>query len=295
MVVTGIPRQKSRRYDGAEAAAFLRFDLLREQRQQGEFRVRLDTLRRSVSKAVAAGYRRMFNNESVKVTMSQWREHRPDADFWLAATTTWSAEQEVYLGLSTEALFSLSDLFFTNQVNHGVESARDAVEGQRNVSETEERLARRLFLYQLTELAQALGLPAKADWEIRRVAEQPDTALPCCDISFSTEQVQCEWQLCWPTALDAAPAIDTPPDLGDSLRHALKRVPVRLRVEVAALSSVLGRLSDLKAGEVLPLELHDQAVARIGAVNCCRGRVAENDGSLVMQVTNVMGTSDGGR
>ncbi len=89
--------------------------------------------------------------------------------------------------------------------------------------------------------------------------------------------------------------IEIPPDLDRSLHRALVRIPVRLRVEVATQATSLGKLGRLRAGEVLPLELHDQAVARIGAVSCCRGRVAEDDGELVLQVTRLMEASDEGR
>lgn len=292
MDFNGAPRRKSRRLDGTEAAAYPRFDLLREQRQREAFLARLDALRRPVGEAAALLYRRMFNNGSIQLSASTWQQRAPEADFWLAATTVLRPGQVAYFGFSASALFALSELFFGGATNlSSAGDNPDAAHSQRNVSETEERLARRLFLYHATELARALGLESP-EWEIHSVTAPPAEVLPCCDIAFSSDQLQCSWQLCWPEGLDVASATAFPPDLDRKLRHALVRIPVRLRIEVAAMATVLGKLGSLRAGEVLPLELHDQAVARVGEVKCCRGRMAEDGGELVLQVTDVMGAAD---
>ena len=277
MVVT-VSQRRTRRFDGAEAAAFPTFDLLSERRQREAMLARLDGLRRSFVDAISSPYQVMFNDGGVRLALSPWRECRPSADFWLAASVPAQPELCVYFGRSGPTLFMLSELFFG-----GTGTLAEQNFFQRSVTETEERLAKKLFQYQLAALTAAFGLTA-APWEIRWVAEGP-ALMPVSEVSFSKEQFQVTWQLCWPLALDGAEPepVSPPAELDAALRAALTRVPVRLRVEVGELRTALGRLSQLRAGDVLPRELHEQAVARIGAVLCCRGRVAEQGNGLVLQ------------
>lgn len=293
MASPNFPRRRVRRISGDAAAALPTFNLLREQRQRDAMLGRLSGLRRSVMEEVAALYQNMFNDAALRLTASSWSERMPQADFWLAATCLDKADQVVYFGLSGPTLFKLSDLFFG-----GVDSARsntaeagdDSV--QRSVTETEERLAKKVFHYQLLAQAYALGLAA-SDWEIRWVEEGPQDPMPTSEITLGTEQLKISWQFCWPVTLDIDRVVDVPPDLGERITTALTQIPVRLRVEVGGLSATLGHLETLKAGDVLPLNLHEQAIARIGDVVCCRGRVAEQGNGLVLQTTAWAGVNDG--
>lgn len=281
MVVTA-SRRRTRRFDGAEAAAFPTFDLLSEQRRRETVLARLDAARRAFIDALSGPFQVMFNDGGVRMGLGPWRECQGVADLWLAASVPAQPGASVYFGLNGPTLFMLSELFFGGT---GMLAEQDF--HQRSVTETEERLARKLFLYQLNALTGALGL-APATWDIRWAAEGPPP-MPVGEVTFTRGQFQASWQLCWPPALDGAePEPASPPaELEVALRDALTRVPVRLRVEVGELRTALGRIGQLRAGDVLPLELHEQAVARLGSVVCCRGRVAEQGGSLVLQVTAV--------
>jgi flagellar motor switch protein FliM len=49
----------------------------------------------------------------------------------------------------------------------------------------------------------------------------------------------------------------------------------------------LAEVSELQVGDVLPLEMGEPVVAAIGSRGCFRGQVAEHQGHLVFQVTDV--------
>lgn len=94
-----------------------------------------------------------------------------------------------------------------------------------------------------------------------------------------------QWFLWWPCTPEEA---ETPAlELSATLEQALTSVPFRLRVVMQQWAMNLAEVSELQVGDVLPLEMSEPVVAAIGPRGCFRGQVAEHQGHLVFQVTDV--------
>jgi flagellar motor switch protein FliM len=278
--------RRLRRFDGAEADSFPRYDLVRAQRRRGELVALLNALSRSIFDDVEARFRNLFHQSRVALSAGDWAiAGAPVAKFWLRACLPQRPEEVAWLGFDGAALSVLSDLFF------GHDSSATRPRNLPSVSDTEERIAKRVLVCQLEAIASAFGLPC-AGWEVRWDEAGPTEPLPGCSVTLSAETLKCGWSLCWSTSAVTEESAAPGPEAAAALEQAVLRVPVRLRVEVARLQVPLGRLEGLRPGDVLPLRLHSEAPARVGGFSCSQGRVAEDGDALVFQITKVFGQND---
>jgi flagellar motor switch/type III secretory pathway protein FliN len=68
--------------------------------------------------------------------------------------------------------------------------------------------------------------------------------------------------------------------------HALHKTPVRLNVQLSKKVLPLTQVLQLKANDILPIELLNHAPVNIGKETLFTGRVAEQDGQLVLILNN---------
>ncbi len=153
----------------------------------------------------------------------------------------------------------------------------------RGVSETERRLGNSL-LSMLTDNLVARILPEAVPASPRMLGFKPDIAAVSYlkfEIHFAGRQLS--WVLALP-ALEVAPQAQNEPvitGLAVELNAGLPGLNTRLSVPLASFELPLGRLAELREGDVLPIHLLQEVVARAGDLPVLKGRVAERDGMLV--------------
>lgn len=96
-----------------------------------------------------------------------------------------------------------------------------------------------------------------------------------------------QWRLWWLQAETEAQLTDQRPVRGE-LEQAMTHLPVQLRVVMGQMAMTLADLETLQVGDVLALDMPDLVPALIGSRPCFNGRIAEQKGSLVYQVTAVI-------
>ncbi|EKE73955.1 FliM/FliN family flagellar motor switch protein [Gallaecimonas xiamenensis] len=277
--------QGRRFISGARAEQCPNYDLLGENRKADYLRGRLSAWNLKLGDALTVHCRHLFNDNGINVSLTPWLpETQFQADYWLTASC--NDNPGVFLGFGSRTLFSLSELFFGGQVS----SISDKALSNRTVSDTEERLAQKLFHYLLGGLFAELGLSLDG-WQSRWSNRGPQSTMVTSEIKLATADWQVSWLCCWPLDLggEKLPTLPAPEDMDKQLRSAVQTVPVRLKLELARFHLTLGELSDLKAGDILPIELNDKVMAHAGNVVCLGGQVAEQGEQLVLKITERVG------
>ncbi|WKE66513.1 FliM/FliN family flagellar motor switch protein [Gallaecimonas kandeliae] len=275
--------QGKRFISGARAAEYPSFDLLGERRQAALLRGRLTALNPQLADQLSTHCRHLFNDNNIQVSLSPWQPQGATADYWLGVFG--GEGQGVFLGFGSRALFGLSELFFGGQPAAMASKALSS----RTLSDTEERLAQKLFHYLLSALFPALGLNLDG-WQSRWSNRGPGEGMACCELTLAAGDWQLSWHCCWPQSLGAdKPQALPAPQLQAQLDEAVRAVPVKLTLELAQLSLNLGELARLRVGDILPIELNETVLARAGDVVCLGGQVAEQGEQLVLKVTDRVG------
>lgn len=82
--------------------------------------------------------------------------------------------------------------------------------------------------------------------------------------------------------------IDTDPELQARIQAKICQAPMHLTTTLAERRLPLGNVMDLKAGDVIPVELPSEVTVKAGNTALFTARVAENNASLVLQVQSVI-------
>ncbi|AEY02577.1 hypothetical protein GU3_14120 [Oceanimonas sp. GK1] len=181
------------------------------------------------------------------------------------------------LHIDHDTLYRLAEMTFGGQPQQGRGPRRP-------LSETERRLGAGLLTMLagdvvariLPEAVPGAGrlLPANPDFTTEtRIAFQVRLAEQSLDWVLALPRLQP------PSSEEAMPAMQAA--LGQTLNASLPRLCTRLSVPLATFDLPLWRLRELQEGEVLPINLLPEVVARAGEQPVLKGRVAERDGMLV--------------
>src|SRR5690606_561810 len=147
----------------ADGQRFPTCDLGGNQRQAEYLQAALSRLQKRLGEGLTRDYSKLLNQSAVQVRVGDWqRGPLPGAHHWLAAFDAAAPAKVASFGFDNKALFSLSELFFGGDPKKLTESALD----KRAPSETEQRLAVRLFNSLLGLLCPELGL-SLAGWQSR--------------------------------------------------------------------------------------------------------------------------------
>jgi|SRR5690554_1363595 len=283
------PYSRARKFISAsEGERFAVFDLTGKQRRTERLRVELDQQQKLLATGLSREYGRLLNQSNLQIQIEPWQADKPSeaVPYWLAAFDAASPQQIVGLGLDSKSLFSASELFFGGNPNKLTEQEL----AKRSPSETEQRLALRLFNALLGLLCPALDLNL-ANWQSRWQTTQPETDGLWTELRVISHDWNLRLYCCWPLELQNEPLPEPNPkaDLADKLSTSLSGVKIKLKVELAQLELTLADLVQLKAGDILRINLHDIAPAAAGKKVCLTGQVCEQGDQLALKVVKGVG------
>lgn len=281
------PVTKARRFLSAmEGRRYPTFDLTGEQARIETICTALGQLQKLISATLTQEYRGLLNHGSLQVTIDPW-QHKPApaANHWLAALDVANPAQAAYLGFDSRDLFGASEVFFGGDPNY----LKDSVL-QRALSESEQRLALRLFNALLKTLSPALELNLE-NWQSRWLQLPPDGPGLWTELKVSTA----DWTLRFHCGLPATLGGQQPERRTVDekqmarLQQNMLGAKIRLRVQLAQLDLNLGELLKLRKGDILGLDLQEMAAAKAGEVTCLKGQVCEQGDRLALRVVNGVG------
>jgi len=272
------------------------FDLLGRSRRAGEMAKTLNQLRPALAQRIALGVSALFNGHGCRLEFAEFTPDGPPrvADeteaavlpCWIVARAVGRNWAPAIFWFDAASAYRLAVLFFG-----GTLLASDLKHPSRPLTDAEQRLMLRLFQRHLDGFSEQLGWSGQ-EWALELV---PVEALPkqgewfSAEINLALGDQSAVWQLWWPFwRVDAEPEPVVDAALGPAVREALPRVPLRLRLVLAHTHMKLEQLTQLKAGDVVPVEWAETAQAMLGQQPFLRGRVAEHNKGLVFQVTEVV-------
>jgi len=293
MAIQAANRSGTSLLSGDEALAFPLLDLLRPDRSVHEYGQRLNGQRRAFSTLCGGCYAQLFNGHPCELEFAPFEWSLPtqtpmaEAEGWVWLQAEGRREpngrkQQALLAIAAPVLYRLAVLFFG-----GVPLSSDQEVAKRTPTDTEIRLLQRLFQHQLDICSDLLNEP-ETRWVVGPSSAEQLPRQGEWLVSEATMMVgehASQWFLWWPCTPEEAekPALE----LSAALEQALTTVPLRLRVVMQQWAMNLAEVSELQVGDVLPLEMSEPVVAAIGPRGCFRGQVAEHQGHLVFQVTDV--------
>jgi flagellar motor switch protein FliM len=273
-----------------EGSRFPVFDLTGQQQRIYELHQSLNGLNEPLMKRLTRDLGKLLSHDTLEVLCPDWHQSAPeDAEFWLSAFTPDQPHQPVLLGLDRRSLFGLSELFFGGRP----EKLADKHLESRVMADTERRLGNRLLNLILNAICPDMDLPL-ADWQstwLDVYAENPGSTF-WCPIKVSTGNCSLTMHCGWPVGKTKKPverAHDEAEVFSGRIRQSLRCMPTTLRVEVATLTLTLQDVTELKAGDILPLDLGREVKAHSGSSECLRGLICEHEDQLALRVTNIVG------
>ncbi len=290
-MLPNMSRSTQRRFLTAEqGAAYPVFDLSGQQQRAQALRRLLTEASDALASALGRELRQMLSCDSLRVTCQDWQTTVPElAEFRLLAFTPDQCDEPALLGLSRRSLFSLTEVFFGGQP----QKLTDKQIEQRSLSDTERRLCNRMLNLFLKQICGRMNLPL-ADWQSNWL--EPGAAAShnafWCPMTVAGEAWSVDLHFAWPQA-KACPI--PPADQGGTgefkarMENRLKRVATTLKVEVASLNLNLAALGELRAGQILPLDLSGEINVRAGDTDCLKGVVCEDGDRLALRITKVVG------
>jgi len=199
------------------------------------------------------------------------------------------------VSIDGELLFFMVDLFFGGSGNN--------IRRNDDMSDTELRLVERFFNQALEQFAHGwhsitswhsqltekntlrLGNPMQNNqlYQVCRFTIDVcghkgwfDIALPFAGLDFLRDQ-QCK------------PAdVETDPELQAKIQNKICQTPMRLTTTLCERNLALGKVMDLKAGDVIPVELPGEVTVRAGKTSLFTARIAENNANLVLQIQSII-------
>src|SRR5690554_5162894 len=283
------PSSRARKFISAsEGERFAVFDLTGKQRRTERLRVELDQQQKLLTTSLSREFGRLLNQSNLQIQIEPWQAGKPPeaVPHWLAAFDAATPQQLVGLGFDSKSLFSASELFFGG--NPAKLSEQELA--TRSPSETEQRLALRLFNSLLGILCPALDL-SLADWQSRWQTTQPETDGLWTELRITSHDWSLRLYCCWPLELQNEPLPEPSPVTGmtDELSASLSSVKIKLKVELAQLALTLADLLQLKAGDILRMDLHEISPAAAGKNVCLTGQVCEQGDQLALKVVKGVG------
>jgi flagellar motor switch protein FliM len=265
------------------------FDITGQLQRARDLQQSLNRLNETLAPRLTRDISKLLSHDNLQVICNDWEYNAAsDREFWLSAFTPDQPHQLVLLGLDRSALFGLSELFFGGRPEKLTEKQLST----RIMADTERRLCNRLLNLLLNGICPHLNFSV-SDWQSSWL--ETGAAIPAnllwCPIKISTGRWSATVECGWPAGrnLPEELAQDSAKEFAAQLEHKLQRVSTKVKVEVAALSLTLQDLGELKAGDILPLDLGREAKAWAGELECLRGLICEHEDRLALRITNVVG------
>jgi hypothetical protein len=288
MSASSLTLTPSRLLPAEQGRALPRYDLLGVDRAKQGHLKQMNSHLASFSLQAAGCMAQLFNSAECDLVFQDFVNagHFPpeEQQFWIEARAQRDERYRVFFSISAPVIYRLAVIFFGGQLQ-----ADEAPSQAKTLSDTEQRLLHRLCQYQVDILSSCMGL-GDLGWQLTSV---PADALPVGPALWSSQATLSlgehhhQWRLWWLQAETEAQLTDQRPVRGE-LEQAMAHLPVPLRVVMGQMAMTLADLETLQVGDVLALDMPDLVPALIGSRPCFNGRIAEQKGSLVYQVTAVI-------
>ncbi|MGL5286102.1 Type III flagellar switch regulator (C-ring) FliN C-term [Aeromonas sp. RU39B] len=281
-----------RMWQGAEADRFPVMDLLQVEGSAHEQLRHVNAQRRSFASLCGNCMGVLFNGHACHLSLAPFAaceapgiEESSAQDIWLLATGEQphaGRQPQALLQIEHLELFRLAVLFFG-----GRPLGTERENTKRSPTDAEIRLLQRLLQHQLDILSSLLGWDEQS-WDVGTGAadQLPEVGRWLWTrVEMNLGEHKVVWRLYWPLLADSN---DIPVEKLDAdLQLAVHQVPVRLQVVMQQWNMNLAEVSELTVGDTLSLDLSEPLPARLGAQTCLRGNIAEHQGNLVFQVTDL--------
>lgn len=283
-------RTEEKRIHLDEAAAALpNYDLLGLERSRVLAEEALSEILEPVRQKIEDAGAHLFSDAECRLEMSPFSTLERDDEahesaLWIKAENPDGVM--VVMAMDAQGLYQLAELFFGGGAI-SINANRTNV--SQSLTDSEKRLLVRLLSLQLKHIGDRLGI--EEEWRIGRMprAPQGDDWLSSNACIFLGEH-QASWQLWWPIAKVQPKAVieeQKIPDLTPELEQAAENIPVQLRIILANTRLTLDQLTRLNEGDVIPVDMPEIVTALAGPQSFVKGKMAERNGHLVLQVSDV--------
>lgn len=272
------------------------YDLFGEKRQLSECLSKINLKHKDVLKAIEFDCMRLINDHECKLELSRFTaaeindsvekhsesSENPTSLIYLQATN--DLGQQTILAINYTTLYVLTELFLGGQQSR---LAKNSKTGE--ASESELRLLERLLFIHLNTLDSALSV--ENTWKTRVIDtpisnEMKITSCAC----LSVTDFQALWQIWLPKEMLMVQSsshltqIDHEQLLA-KLTFAAEAIPTELNIVLAKTQISLAQLTQLKSGDLIPIELPEIVSAYAGNQVIAHGKIVDRAGKLVLQVT----------
>lgn len=288
MSASSVTLTPSRLLPAEQGRALPRYDLLGVERAKQGHLKQMNAHLATFSLQAAGCMTQLFNSAECDLVFQDFvsaAQFPPEEQqFWIEARARHDEDYRVFFSISAPVIYRLAVIFFGGQLQADEEPSQ-----AKSLSDTEQRLLQRLCQYQVDILSSCMGL-GDLGWQLAPV---PVDALPLgpglwsSEATLSLGEHSHQWRLWWVQA-ETEQQLTFQRPAGGELAQALAHLPVQLRVVMGQMAMTLADLECLQVGDVLALDMPELVPALIGSRPCFNGRIAEQKGSLVYQVTAVI-------
>ncbi|MCQ8877496.1 FliM/FliN family flagellar motor switch protein [Pseudoalteromonas shioyasakiensis] len=250
-----------------------------------------------LNKALELELAQLFNDSQFSIEVNScsysavkvWFEELPRV--FVKGASLIPADEEVFLALDCQSAHRVADLCLGGVLNPAMSS--DAVDDlPHELSVTETRICGRLLQRQVQGIQQLLfkerssllGELCKSDF----LPDPLDYLVFKVRLVLDTEVVS--WYIWLPVSFfNNIQLSQSVTNIGGSTlsMHNSHLFPVKGSIEMAAKKVTLKQLKACMNGAILPIELHDPALFKLGNKVFFSGQVAEQDTNLTFQITNI--------
>lgn len=243
----------------------------------------LSVLSDDIELAIKHEIRKIVSDNQIQVEVSAPTEETPKKKGTVQiAFLPEHPEDRALMAVPPQSFGSLSELFFGGtpaEITNKELSSRP-------VTDTEKRLATRLFDAYLNTICEAFQKPSDS-WKQQWLEKPKPESVAWTTIKIATEAWDFQVHFGWPFLLMDHQESDkekAPVDLREDLESILLTTPLSLKTEIVKERINIGDVATLKKGDILPISLPSTVKAKTGDNTIISGQVKEKDGHLCLQI-----------
>lgn len=191
-------------------------------------------------------------------------------------------DHRAVMAVPPQSFGALSELFFGGDPSE----IKNSELSRRPVTDTEKRLATRLFNAFIVTVGKAFGKPVEG-WTEQWLEKPKSENVAWMTIKVAAENWDFQVHLAWPFGLmDHQESNESLPllDLREDLELALMNIPLTLKTLVVKETISMEDIASFEKGDILPISLQSIVTAKSGDSAILLGQIKEVDSHLGLQV-----------
>lgn len=281
-----------------DATSFTAFPLTLEQRILDHAIKKADEMKVNMRKVFELELAQLFNDTRFNVDITQcskgviesWFKESPR--IFIECPLFVPDEDSAYLALDYKSAHKTADLCLGGQFNSLNPSADESVELPAELSSTENRICCRLLQRQVQGLQKLLFRERSALLgEVQKYEKHPNPLnYIAFKVRFILENEVISWFLWLPISFfseNKQNIKDKSTSPENISMNAWPQFSVQGKIEMANKKVTLKQLKKCMDGELLPIELNELALFKLGKKNIFKGQVVEQDSGLAFQITEL--------